>query len=124
MRILLSVKPTFVHEIMTGKKLYEFRKQLFKNSEVKTIVIYASSPVCKVIGEFEIGNIIKDTPVNVWEKTKLYSGISESFYFRYFENKDIAYAIEITNIIAYPKPLALQDFRDGIKPPQSFCYID
>lgn len=124
MRILLSVKPTFVHEIMTGKKLYEFRKQVFKHTEVKTVVIYASSPVCKVIGQFEIGNIIKDTPVNVWEKTKLHSGISESFYFRYFENRDIAYAIEITNIIAYPKPLSLQDFRDGIRPPQSFCYID
>ena len=75
MRILLSVRPAFVHEILTGKKLYEFRKQLFKHTEVKTIVIYASSPICKVVGEFEIGDIIKDTPVKVWEKTKLHSGI-------------------------------------------------
>ncbi len=124
MRILLSVKPAFVHEILTGKKLYEFRKQLFKHTEVKTIVIYASSPICKVVGEFEIGDIIKDTPVKVWEKTKLHSGISDSFYFRYFENREIAYAIEITNIIEYPEPLSLSDINEKIKPPQSFCYID
>lgn len=124
MRILLSVKPAFVHEIMTGKKLFEFRKQLFKHTEVKTIVIYASSPICKVVGEFEIGDIIKDSPQNVWEKTKAHSGVTPSFYFQYFENRDVAYAIEITNIIEYPEPLSLNDLGEGVKPPQSFCYID
>lgn len=124
MRILLSVKPTFVHEIMIGKKLFEFRKQLFKHTEVKTIVIYASSPICKIVGEFEIGVIIKDTPKKVWEITKSFSGVSESFYFQYFRNKNVAYAIGITNIIEYPEPLSLQDFGEGLKPPQSFCYID
>jgi predicted transcriptional regulator len=32
-------------------KKYEFRKVVFKNPKVKTVVVYASSPVQKVIGE-------------------------------------------------------------------------
>lgn len=124
MRILLSIKPSFVREITTGRKLYEFRKNLFKNTEIKTVVVYASRPICKVVGEFEIEYIIKDTPCNIWEKTKLYSGISSLFYFQYFKDRDVAYAIKIKNFIKYEQPLSLNDFAVGIKPPQSFCYIE
>lgn len=123
MRILLSVKPIFVEEIIAGHKLYEYRRQLFKHTDIKTIVIYASSPVCKIVGEFEIETIIKDSPEKVWEKTNLQSGISKAFYFKYFKDTEIAYAIKIKNFIKYSDPISLADFEDGITPPQSFRYI-
>ena len=54
MRVLLSIKPEFAELIFKGTKKFEFRKSIFKNSEIKTVVVYASSPMQKVIGEFEI----------------------------------------------------------------------
>lgn len=124
MRILLSIKPIFVNEIMAGTKLYEFRKQLFKHTEIRTIVVYASSPVCKIVGEIEIEDILEDRPDVIWEKTKCRSGVSSSFFFDYFKDKEIAYAIKIARFTKYAIPLSLEDLKKGMKPPQSFCYID
>lgn len=124
MRILLSIKPIFVNEIIAGKKLYEYRKQLFKHTEIRTIVVYASSPVCKIVGEIEIEDILEDRPDVIWKKTKCKSGVSSSFFFDYFKDKEIAYAIKIARFTKYKNPLSLEDLKEGMKPPQSFCYID
>ena len=54
MKVVLSIKPEFAFKIFDGSKKFEFRKAIFKNNNVKSIIVYASSPVQKVIGEFEI----------------------------------------------------------------------
>ena len=77
MRVLLSIKPEFAFKIFDGEKKYEFRKVVFKNPKVKTVVVYASSPVQKVIGEFEIEDILSSNPNEIWKKTKKYSGITD-----------------------------------------------
>ena len=59
MKVVLSIKPEFANKIFDGTKKYEFRKAIFKNDKIKTIIVYASSPVQQVIGEFEIEKIIK-----------------------------------------------------------------
>ena len=48
MKVLLSIKPEFADKIFNGTKKYEFRKSIFKNKDVDTVVVYASSP-CKYI---------------------------------------------------------------------------
>ena len=60
MKIILSIKPEFAAKIFEGTKKYEFRRAIFKNKNVKKVVVYASSPVQKIIGEFEIEDIIKN----------------------------------------------------------------
>ncbi|OTQ00605.1 hypothetical protein B5S43_08290, partial [Gilliamella apicola] len=62
MKVLLSIKPEFVEKILSGEKKYEFRKKLFKRQSVKTIVIYATMPIGKVVGEFDIDHVISDEP--------------------------------------------------------------
>lgn len=62
MKVLLSIKPEFAFKIFEGKKKFEFRKVIFKNPNVKTVVVYASSPVQRVIGEFEIDDILSSDP--------------------------------------------------------------
>ncbi|HDT8147195.1 TPA: hypothetical protein RD696_002696, partial [Enterococcus faecalis] len=51
--ILLSIHPKFVDKIMTGEKKFEFRRVIAKRNPNK-IIIYSTSPVCKVIGEAEV----------------------------------------------------------------------
>ena len=122
MKVLLSIKPEFAFKIFEGIKKFEFRKVIFKNPNIKTVVVYASSPVKQVIGEFEIDDILSSAPSAIWEMTKMDSGISEDFFFEYFASKEIAHAIKIKSTKRYTKPLNLkEDFN--VFPPQSYVYL-
>ena len=123
MRVLLSIKPEYADKILSGEKLYEFRKIVFKDKSVKSVVIYATMPVGKVVGEFDIDHIIQDNPKSLWELTKEFSGISKSFFDAYFSGRDKAFAIKIKNPNKYAKPLALNKLLTNGIAPQSFCYL-
>lgn len=122
MKVLLSIKPEYVEKIFAGIKKYEFRKSLFRRSDVKYVVIYASAPVKRVVGEFEIDDILSDDVDVVWDKTKKYSGITKAFYKSYFQNKKTANAIQIGRIKKYENSKSLSDYNI-LQAPQSFCYI-
>lgn len=123
MRVLLSIKPEYAFKIFEGEKKFEFRKIVFKNPDIKTVVVYASSPVQRVIGEFEIDDIVSLTPEILWKKTKKYSGISEEFFFAYFADREIAHAIKIKSTKRYETPLCIREDFNAI-PPQSYVYIN
>lgn len=122
MKVLLSIKPEFVEKIFAGTKKYEFRKFLFKRRGIKHVVIYASAPIKRVVGEFEIEDILSDDVDTVWELTKKHSGVSKSFYNSYFQNKKTANAILIGHPIKYKETKLLSDYHIS-QAPQSFCYI-
>ena len=122
MKVLLSIKPEFAERIFDGSKKYEFRKSIFKNPDVKIIVVYASSPVQRVIGKFEIETVLSESPDTLWRITKKHSGISEDFFFDYFLGKEIGFAIEVKKTQRFKRPRRLRS-RYNITPPQSFCYV-
>ena len=109
MKVVLSIKPEFADKIFQGTKKYEFRRAIFKNPEVKKIIVYASSPVQKIIGEFDIDQIITHDLRTLWNKTKKYSGISEDFFFEYFVNKENGFAIKIKNTKLYRTPRCIRE---------------
>lgn len=121
--VLLSIKPEFAHKIFEGSKKFEFRKQVFKDTSVKKVIVYSSSPEQKVIGEFEIETILSDTPNNIWIQTKLYSGISQEFFDEYFKGRDNAYAIKVASTKRYRKEKSLADYNVQ-SAPQSFAYVE
>lgn len=123
MKVLLSIKPEFAEKIFDGTKLYEFRRSIFKNRNIRTIVVYASSPVQRVIGEFEIDTILNYELQQLWDDTKEYSGISENFFFEYFSKKEKGFAIKIKTTKLYKKSLSLKDDFNAT-PPQSFMYLE
>ena len=49
MNAILSVKPEYATKILTGEKLYEYRKTVFCRP-IEKVYIYASSPVCMIVG--------------------------------------------------------------------------
>ena len=124
MKILLSIKPQFANKIFDGTKKYEFRKSIFNNYKISKVIVYASYPIKKVVGEFEIEDIITDEPEILWEKTKDYSGITKEFYDSYFNERKKAYAIKIKSFRKYNIPKCLKADFDISFPPQSFRYID
>lgn len=124
MKVLLSIKPKYVERIFKGNKKYEYRKRIFKDLEVDTIIVYSTSPIKKVVGQFKINNIIEENPIYIWEHTKEYSGINKEEYDKYFEGRDKGFAIGIKETEIYDKPMDLSEFNLNLKhPPQSFMYI-
>ena len=122
MKVVLSIKPEFANKIFDGSKRFEFRKNIFKKEDVRSILVYASSPVQKVIGEFEIEEIINERLENLWEITHEYSGISKDYFDDYFSEKESGYAIKVINEQLYDQPKCLKEDYN-LHPPQSFAYL-
>lgn len=121
MKVLMSIKTEYTNKILDKIKLYELRKKPLRD-EVDTVIIYSSGKVKKVVGEFKIDKIIKDSPDNIWNLGEEVLGIDKKSFYEYFKNSEFAYAIKIKDVIKYDIPKDLRDF--GIKKaPQSFCYI-
>ena len=123
MKVLLAIKEEFASKIFDGTKRYEFRKSIFKDERVRTVVVYVSSPVQKVIGEFEIETVYRGEPEEIWERTKKHSGISKEFFDLYFAERDNAYAIKIKKTKKYRRPKALMDDYNMTFAPQSYVYL-
>ena len=68
-RVLLSVKPRFAEAILAGEKTFEFRRALFRRPNVRMVVLYASSPVCRVVGEFHLDDVLTLDLDALWAKT-------------------------------------------------------
>jgi len=118
----LSIKPEYAERIFSGQKKYEFRRAIFKNRNVTHVVVYASAPIRKVIGEFQVINIIHDDVRALWDETGSAAGIPMSKFFDYFFNRDEGYAIEIGKAQKYEHSFSLEEVY-GLTPPQSFVYL-
>ncbi|HEV7337589.1 MAG TPA: hypothetical protein VGO06_16585 [Bosea sp. (in: a-proteobacteria)] len=124
MKILLSIKPEFAEKIFDGTKSFEFRKAIFKNQSVKTVVVYATRPVGKIVGEFDIDCIFEDSPNNLWIRTKNYAGITKDFFDSYFSGRNKGYAISIAETREYEDPIDPGKLIENFSPPQSYMYLD
>lgn len=122
MEVILSIKPEYADKIFNGSKKFEFRRSIFKNKEVTKIIVYASSPVSKIIGEFQIEKILHEDLKSLWNLTKDFSGISEKYYYDYFIGKENGYALEVKKVKLYKEVLCIKE-TFGINPPQSFAYV-
>ena len=121
-KVLMSINPEHVNNIMSGKKVYEFRKVKCKK-KIDSIVIYSTSPIMKIVGEAEVIDLIEGSPELVWKKTCDGARIKKSFFDSYYSDKKMAFAYCLGRVKSYKKALNLSDY--GIKnAPQSFLYLD
>ncbi|RJF70456.1 ASCH domain-containing protein [Rhodopseudomonas palustris] len=124
MRVLLSIKPEFAARIFQGEKRFEFRKSAFKDDRVKIVVVYVTSPVCKIVGEFDVVEILSDEPSRLWSRTKEYAGISEAFFWDYFSGRTRAVALAIGDVREYSRPINPSKLIANFTAPQSYMYLD
>ena len=123
MKILLSIKPKYANLIFDGIKKFEFRKKIPKNRSIKSVVVYASAPISKVIGEFEIDEFITKDLETLWQETHQFSGISKEFFMEYFKNQKEGNAIKIKSFTRYKDPINLMEGFNTV-PPQSYKYLE
>ena len=124
MNVLMSIRPNFCHLICDGKKIYEYRKKVFTRSDVDKVYIYATKPICKIIGCFTIDTIITATPSKVWSLTHEHGGITKKQFNDYFKGCNVAHAIKIKNLVKLDTPINPKDVIKGFTAPQNFIYVE
>jgi predicted transcriptional regulator len=81
-------------------------------------------PVGRIVGEFIIEDILKNSPDAIWAETQEYSGVRQEFYNDYFKGKKSAFAIKIANPVLYTKPIDPRKKDRAFVAPQSFKYLN
>ena len=129
--ILLAIEPRHAWKILSGKKRYEFRT-IVPKVDVKTVYMYASAPVKRIVGTFEASGMFRLwTPAELWEITCKGAGISYEEYRAYFGER-LANAYEIANPVRFAEPInprvnPYNHYRQPLWPdwyaPQNFVYL-
>lgn len=121
-KIIISINPEHVENIINGIKKFEYRTVAAKN-DIDKIIIYETYPVKKIVAEAEILEILKMEPSKLWDLTKDESGITKTFYDKYFKDRKIAYAYRLGKVRVYETPIDITTygFKTG---PQSYVYVD
>lgn len=121
--VLLAIKPRFANAIMAGEKTVEFRKTRFRD-QVSRVVVYASSPMKRVIGYFEVSHVDEDAPAALWERYADRCSISKDEMMAYYADCDTGVAIGVGRTVPLPKPVPLRKLKRSLPIPQSFFYLD
>ena len=119
--ILLSIHPCHVEKILSGEKLYEYRKNI--PTDIRYVIIYATVPVKNIVALVEVESVLKGSPQEIWKKTKSNSGISEDYFMSYFCHKDNAYAIRFKDVHKLQEPKSINILDNIDCAPQSYRYI-
>jgi len=120
---LMAIKPRFAKLIFDGEKEVEFRKVNF-SKEPETIIVYATDPIQKVIGSFDVGKIKQGKPVKLWREYEGMGGINKEEFEKYFGPRDSGIAIKVRNTTKFDEPVSLESFCGVSTPPQNFQYLD
>jgi predicted transcriptional regulator len=113
--------PVYAEAIFSGRKRFEFRRSIFRQ-DIRVVIVYITSPIGQVVGEFSVEDIITDDVAALWDRTETEAGISRRGFFDYFAGRDVGHAIVIGTVRRYKQTLDLQK-TFGVRPPQSFLYL-
>lgn len=121
---LISVHPEYVNKIVSGEKLWEFRRTWAK-SPVDFLVVYSTSPVKRIMAIIEIGEEIRGSKQKLWELSRdRQGGISRRKLFSYLNGKEEGVALQLKSKFVFKKGIDPNDvFGAGFRAPQSFQYM-
>ena len=86
---VLSIKPVYAEAIFAGKKRFEFRRSIFRQ-DIQVVIVYISSPVVQVVGEFSVEDIITDDVEALWDRTEARGDRSPNVFLDYFAGRTSA----------------------------------
>lgn len=121
---LLSIYPRYANKILSGEKRLEFRKS-WASSDVSSFVIYATTPVQKIVGIARVKQVHKGSATALWQLAQqIGGGVSRRVLYDYFRGKPEGFAIEIESVLPCSTPLDPELYLPNFTPPQSFVYLE
>lgn len=119
--VVLSLHPIHAHAILDGRKTVEFRRSRIP-ADAQRVVIYATSPVMKVLGTAVVSGFKKAAPTTIWRNYRKQGNVSKAFFDAYFSGTTQARCYVLESPRRFDVELPLNAF--GISsPPQSFAYV-
>ena len=119
--LLISIKPEFAEKILSGEKSFEFRKRLPKEP-VNTMLIYASSPIQRIIGYAHVDGTLTLPLDELWEKTWEGAGITHEYFQKYFAQQEEGNALILSSPVTLSRSVKLEEINVR-KAPQSYMYV-
>ena len=120
--ILISLKPVYAEAILSGKKTVEFRKQSFPK-RVGTMVLYATSPVKKIIGVVNVKAVVVLGPEGAWRRYRNCGAIDRRAFNAYYTGAIKAVCLEIGEAHRLEPPIDPYKAIMGFRAPQSFRHL-
>lgn len=123
--LIISIKPEYALQIIDGKKTIELRRK-FPTENIKggIAIIYASSPIQKIVGYAFIEDVKKLQLSSLWEKFNKQACVTKKFFNSYFKGVDEGFAISLSNPVKLHPPVDIKTLEGAysFSPPQSYCY--
>jgi predicted transcriptional regulator len=113
----MSIRPRFAEAILDGRKLVELRRRRPPFVPGTLVLIYASSPLRRVVGWFEVGEVVAAAPGALWQQVGGGSSVSRKEFDTYFAGCEQAFAVSIA------ASGRLRPAKLPIRPPQSWQYL-
>lgn len=118
----MSIHPHYAAAILAGTKRVEFRKRRLA-PDVATVVIYATRPVGRLVGIFEVLGHDVAPPSELWHRHRTHAGITATGYDAYYAQTRTAVGILVGRVHALRQSRLLSDIPDLTRAPQSFQYL-
>ena len=118
---LLSIKPIYANAILDGKKKVEFRKRPFKRP-VSHVVIYATSPIQRIVGWFQTQGLDQMSPSALWQRFAAIGGISQDDFNSYYNGSESGVAIHVDQPRRLAIPVSIKRMKISAAP-QSYAYL-
>lgn len=125
-RLLLSIRPRFAKEIISGRKQVELRRIRPAVGPGDEMVIYETSPTSAIVGRAIVEGVLAAKPDVLWKVIGSVSGVSQAEFAAYFRGTRLGYAIKLRTIDSLNTPISLRSLRKvapGFAPPQSYHYL-
>lgn len=86
-------------------------------------MIYATLPVGKIVGWFEVETIEENSPARLWSRFRGCGGVTKSQFLAYYEGSDTGYAIRVRHAHRLSRARQLKTASGLDRAPQSFAYL-
>lgn len=119
----MAIHGEFAELILAGTKRVEFRKAAFRRP-VSHVFIYATAPVARVVGYFEVAAVDEGSPPTLWRSYSGVAGIDYPRYRGYFAGHRRGVAIRVKRAVAFERPIRLGQHGLPPRAPQNFAYVN
>ena len=124
--MVLSLKPRYAKLVFEGKKTAELRRRAPARPRGGTVVlVYVTRPAMELRGQFRLKDVREGPPDEVWDAVSEDACVERMDFDAYYAGRDVAYALEITDVREYEEPVTLAELREmfgSFVVPQSWRY--
>ncbi len=123
--VILSIKPQYSQQIISGHKTVELRRRFPVNVPNGTLAyIYSTSPTRALTGVATIKGVMKRPLDEIWSMYSKVACIKKQDFDNYFSGLDHGFAIVFSEARPLRRAIDLPELRDrfNFEPPQSFLY--